>query len=210
MRNRKDNLSSASVLDPLNRGMQPHQGSLKAFSERVDGDQSVSPMAQLLLPCDVCKGCAGCDAVSIADQADTLLVSLPSTSRAEIYAQMLLWRVRCVRLVAGMGAGREPPGVALVFADSLSLAKRTASTKAASECFRQHMEALLLQAALDLLHDLMLHNPTNLRDGMELIREIHLSTDIIREEILDYSPKQQARWVAARPVCCYVSWQRLR
>ena len=55
------------------------------------------------------------------------------------------------------------------------------------------MEELLLQAALDLLYDLMLHNPTNLRDGLELIREIHLSTDIIREEVLDYSLKQQAR-----------------
>lgn len=52
-----------------------------------------------------------------------------------------------------------------------------------------------MQAALDLLHDLMTHHSGNLRAGMELISRIHLGGDIISEEKMDYSPKFQARYL---------------
>ena len=44
----------------------------------------------------------------------------------------------------------------------------------------------MLQAALDLLQDLMSHNSTNLSEGMEIIRRLHLSKDIVPREKLDY------------------------
>lgn len=45
-----------------------------------------------------------------------------------------------------------------------------------------------LQAALDLLEDLMAHDTVNFRDGTELIRQIHLQPDIIKSDQLDYAP----------------------
>lgn len=52
----------------------------------------------------------------------------------------------------------------------------------------QNIFGLFLQAALDLLQELMSHHSTNLQQGMELIRKIHFSKDILKTEVLAFKP----------------------
>ena len=51
----------------------------------------------------------------------------------------------------------------------------------------------MLQAALNLLGDLMCHSSSNLREGGELLRQIHFSYDILREGALDHLPTVHTR-----------------
>ena len=51
----------------------------------------------------------------------------------------------------------------------------------------------MLQAALDLLEDLMAHDSVNFREGTDLIRQIHLLPYIIKNDQLEFAPVVSAR-----------------
>ena len=55
-----------------------------------------------------------------------------------------------------------------------------------------------MQAALDLLEDLMSHDTVNFREGTDLIRHIHLMPYIIKYDQLDFTPAIPARSVPSQ------------
>ena len=57
-----------------------------------------------------------------------------------------------------------------------------------------------LQAALDLLEDLMSHDSANFREGISLIRQIHLVPTILKDDQLDFAPVVAARSERGYPI----------
>lgn len=58
-----------------------------------------------------------------------------------------------------------------------------------------------LQAALDLLLDLMAHDSGCLREGARLLQQAHFATANL-DTLYNYQPVSTARWVSDTGVCC--------